>query len=78
VRQGTCCGLDGVGMPCSHILCLSIVCLAQVAPGESVGVVGRTGAGKSSLLAAISRLTELSSGEEAVVAACSVHANMGG
>ncbi len=38
----------------------------SVAGGERVGVVGRTGAGKSSLFAALMRTTEISSGKIAV------------
>ena len=34
----------------------------NVKPGEKVGIVGRTGAGKSTISAAISRIVELESG----------------
>ena len=34
-----------------------------VKPGEKVGIVGRTGAGKSTISAAISRIVELESGK---------------
>ena len=38
-------------------------CSISIKPGERVGIVGRTGAGKSSLLMALFRMTELSSGQ---------------
>lgn len=34
----------------------------KIAPGEKVGVVGRTGAGKSTIFMAFSRIVELESG----------------
>ena len=34
----------------------------KVAPGEKVGVVGRTGAGKSTLFMGLTRIVELESG----------------